>query len=164
MRVYLPVTLPMLADVARTGSVPVLLTAHAVTPALREWYTEGDVEELEFAAMVEAAEASLRLLAEHPTAPPRRVVVAAEVEVAVATPQDDRGPRSRVLLPGPVGLHDVVSVHVDDLEAGADVAAAAAAVGAADRGDDDAQFVVDSAEGHDLLWYDVSELDTLLGS
>ncbi len=32
--------------------------AHAVTPAVREWYVEGDLEELEFAALTDAAEAA----------------------------------------------------------------------------------------------------------
>ena len=35
------------------------MTAYAVTPALREWYAEGDAEELEYAALQEAARASL---------------------------------------------------------------------------------------------------------
>jgi hypothetical protein len=38
------------------------------------------------------------------------------------------------------------------------VAAAAAAIGAADAGDEDAAFTVDSAEGHELAWYAVQEL------
>lgn len=164
MRVYLPATLPILAAFAESGVLAMPLTAHAVTPALREWYTEGDVEELEYAAMVEAAEASLRLLRGDSRAAPRRVVVAAEVEVALAAPPGHHGPRSQVRLPGPVQRRQVVSLHVDDADAAADIAAAAAAVEAADAGDDDAQFTVDSAEGHDLLWYDVSELELLLES
>jgi hypothetical protein len=38
------------------------------------------------------------------------------------------------------------------------VRAAAAAVPAADEGDDDARFTVDGAEGHELLWYATQEL------
>ena len=52
---------------------------------------------------------------------------------------------------------------MDDQAAEADVAAAAGAVAAAASGDADAQFTVDGAEDHDLLWYDPSELDDLLG-
>jgi hypothetical protein len=37
-----------------------------------------------------------------------------------------------------------------------------AAVLAAAGGDADAQFTVDGAEDHDLLWYDPTELDVLL--
>ena len=47
---------------------------------------------------------------------------------------------------------------MDDASAAADVRAAAAAIPAADRGDDDAKFAVDSAEGHELLWYAAQEL------
>jgi hypothetical protein len=43
-----------------------------------------------------------------------------------------------------------------------DVAAAVRAIPAADAGEEDAQLVVEDAEGHELLWYDVTELDDLL--
>jgi len=56
----------------------------------------------------------------------------------------------------------VASVHVDEDEARSDVAAAVDALAAAAAGDDDAQFAVDGAEAHDLLWYDVSELGELV--
>ncbi len=162
MRVFLPGTGPLLSQWVSSGEVVVELTAHAVTPALREWYTEGDAEELEYAAMVEAAEASLRLLGDDPAAPRRRVVLAADVDVAITLPPGDAGPRSQVLLPGPVAWSDVVSIHVDEEDAVPDVAAAVEAVDAADAGDDDAQFVVDGAEGHDLLWFDVTETSLVL--
>jgi hypothetical protein len=162
MRVFVPATGPLLAAWWAAGHAEVPLTAHAVTPALREWYVEGDAEELEYAAMVEAAEASLRLLGDDPEAPRRRVVLAVEVDVAITLPKGDSGPRSQVILPGPVPVGDVVSVHVDDTDAVDDVVAAVEAIEAADGGDDDAQFVVDSAEGHDLLWFDVTEIDMVI--
>jgi len=80
MRVYLPYTLPALARLlaeAQTAAPP--LRGFAVTPALREWYSSGDEEELEYVAMTHAARASLRLLHGDPGAPGRRVVLAAEV-------------------------------------------------------------------------------------
>src|SRR3989442_12090545 len=80
MRVYLPGTLPALATVlgrADVGEPP--LRGFAVTPALREWYASGDLEELEYVAMAQAARESLRLLADDPQAPRRRVVLAADV-------------------------------------------------------------------------------------
>jgi hypothetical protein len=55
-------------------------------------------------------------------------------------------------------MDQVVSAHVDDLVAAADITEAAAALPAADKGDDDAQFAVDGAEGHELLWYASQEL------
>jgi hypothetical protein len=72
MRVYLPVTLPALASAHAAGAFTGVVSAHAVTPTMREWYVEGDLEELEYAAMTEAAEASLRLIAEADDAPRRR--------------------------------------------------------------------------------------------
>ncbi|MFY9338020.1 MAG: hypothetical protein WAO90_18720, partial [Mycobacterium sp.] len=81
MRVYIPATLPMLAELVADGSMqPRSGTAFAVTPALREAYAEGDDEELAEVALGEAARASLRLLsAESDDAgKPRRAVVVAD--------------------------------------------------------------------------------------
>ena len=158
MRVYLATTIAGLEALRRTGfDAP--REAHAVTGALREAYAEGDADELEYAAAADAAHASLRLL--DPAARARRVVVAAEVPDASVRPQPGEAPSS-VLLSAVVTREHVVSLHADDAEAEADVAAAVAALAAADAGDDDAQFTVDGAEGHELLWYDVTELDNLL--
>jgi len=80
VRVYLPTTLPDLADILAKGEVgPSPLQAFAVTPALREAYASGDDEELEYVAMLAAATQSLRLLHADPGAPRRRVVLAADV-------------------------------------------------------------------------------------
>jgi hypothetical protein len=68
---------------------------------------------------------------------------------------------SVVGLVAPVPRGAVAAIHVDGPDAAADVAAAAQAAPAAASGDEDAQFIVDTAEDHDLSWYDVSELDTL---
>jgi hypothetical protein len=164
MRIYVPMTVPGLAqfrDEERYGSG--VYAAHAVTPALREWYAESDTEELEHGAFLEAERAALRRLAGDPSSPRIRVVIAADVADDVVTPagQDDDD-RSVVLVRGELSLDDVASVHLDEDEARADVAAAIDALAAAAAGDDDAQFAVDSAEGHDLLWYDASELEELV--
>src|SRR3954464_14983342 len=80
MRVSLPSTLSGLAGILQDRKLePAPLTGYAVTPALREWYASADLEELEYAAMSDAAKDSLRLLAADPDAPSRRVVVVAEV-------------------------------------------------------------------------------------
>ncbi len=80
MRVYLPATLPVLAGVLRAAEIgPAPVQAYTVTPALREWYASADMEELEYAALMYAARASLRLLRADPDAPRRRVVLAADV-------------------------------------------------------------------------------------
>jgi hypothetical protein len=159
MRVYLPFTLPTLAKLladAQAGAPP--LRGFAVTPALREWYSSGDEEELEYVAMTQAARASLRLLDADPGAPRRRVVLAAEVpeELVAAVAGFDEPALVEVKVP--VGLGDVVSGHIDDPRAVADVGAAIAALAAADGGDEDARFTVDGAEGHELLWFATQEL------
>src|SRR6202008_2762655 len=80
MRIYMPATLPGLAGLLRKAEIgPAPFRAFAVTPALRESYASGDLEELEYVAMTQAARASLRLLAADPDAPRRRVVIAADV-------------------------------------------------------------------------------------
>ena len=65
-------------------------------------------------------------------------------------------------LPGPVPLRLVESALVDDPSAAADVRRSAAALAAADAGDDDAAFVVESVEDHELGWWAVQELPALV--
>jgi hypothetical protein len=163
MRVYLAATLPLLVRLRDEGELAGG-AAQAVTPALREWYAESDLEELEQAAFYDAERRSLRLLADDPAAPRLRIVVAVDVPDSAVTPVDggDDDDRSAVEVDGSVPVAAVASVHVDEKDAVADIAAAVDALPAAQRGDDDAQFVVDGAEGHDLLWFDVTELDELV--
>jgi hypothetical protein len=167
VRVYVPLTLPGLALLHRTGQAgPAPLTAYAVTPALREWYREGNQEELEYAALGRAAEGSLRLLAADPGAPRRRVVLAADVPDGTALADPDRALSAEALggvrLSEPVPVARAASVHVDAGEAEEAVAAASAAVADADKGDEDARFTVDGAADHELLWYAVQEIDRLI--
>ena len=164
MRVYLPSTLSGLRRLLETGEVgDPPLPAFAVTGALREWYAEGDEEELEYAAMTLAARASIRLLDRglllEEGLRARRVVVVAEVGAVEPAPDVDRA-AVRVLEAVPVRL--VQAVHVDDPEAEGDVRAAAEALAAADLGSEDAAFVVEQAEGHELQWYATQEIGPLL--
>ncbi|ARF55575.1 DUF6912 family protein [Streptomyces gilvosporeus] len=167
MRVYVPLTLSGLAEAHKSGELGAgPLDAYAVTPALREWYVSDDIEELEYAALNRAAQASLRQLAGNPQAARRRVVVAVDVPEGVAVADPDRAldesALGQVRLAGPVPLTTAAAVHVDADDAEPDVAAAAAALGAADQGDDDAQFTVDGAQDHDLMWFGVQEIPHLL--
>ena len=166
MRVYLPCTLPELARAVETGELgPAPLTGYAVTPALVEWYASGDTEELEYVALTEAARASLRMLADDPAAPPRRVVVAAEVpDGSLPHNGADLREKARVRLTEPIPMTKVAAVHVDDLRATGDVKAAVAALPDADQGDDDARFTVDGAEAHELMWYATQEIPDILDS
>ena len=164
MRVFLPTTLRALGSALVAGEVgPAPVRGFAVTPALREWYVGGDLEELEYLAMTLASRASLRMLHEDANAPRRRAVLAAELPDEIVRPFNGFDRPGEVAVTLPVGLDGVVSGHVDAKDAEADVDAAAAALPAADAGDGDAKFVVDSAEGHELLWYATQELIYLIG-
>src|SRR5579871_1028155 len=113
MRVYLPTTLAELASALVAGQVgPAPVVGFAVTPALREWYVSGDLEELEYVAMMEAARASLRLLHSDPEAPRRRVVLAAELPDADVNVKNGFDNPGRIEIMLPVQFADVVSGHV----------------------------------------------------
>jgi hypothetical protein len=163
-RVYLPCTLPLLARLRDSGAVnvPEGVSAHAVTPGLREWYVEGDDEELEYVAFTHAAQDALKLLSDDKTAPRRRVVISADVPLGVAVPTEERLGSSLVRLDPAVPLAAVAAIHVDGAAAEGTVIAATDALPAATAGDEDARFTVDGAEDHQLEWYDVSELEHLL--
>jgi hypothetical protein len=164
MRIYVPATLAMLRRLVSDGVLdPLGGTAFALTPALREAYASGDGDELEYVAMRDAARASLRLLSielagEQP-AWPRRVVVAADSDDAVARPDLDD---AAVRVSGSIPASAVAAVHIDDPEAEYAVRQAAGVVDAADLGDPDAEFVLGGAEDHELAWYDPTELPFLL--
>lgn len=164
MRVYLPATLPLLRAWLDAGRAPGG-TAYAATPALREWYREAGEEELEYAAAQAAARGSLRLLADEPMAPRRRVVLAVEVadaDVAVLGGTAPGEPRAAVAVGVPVGASRWASALVDAEDADGVVSVAASALGRAELGDDDAKFAVDEADAHELGWYAAQEIPSLL--
>ena len=164
MRVFLPSTLPALAAVLKAGQAGPgldLVPGFAVTPALREGYASGDEEELEYAALTEAARACLLLLAADSAAPPRRVVLAAELPAEHVRWDPRDGEPGRVLVDAPIPLARLASALVDAPGAAADVRAAVEALAAADAGDEAAKFAVDGAEGHELGWYAAQELPYL---
>jgi hypothetical protein len=165
MRVYIPATWPMLRKLVAGGRFdPVGGTAFALTPRLRESYLAGDEDELEYAAMSEAARASLRLLAVEfglgeDSTPARRVVVSADLDDVTLRPDLDDG---AVRIRGSVDLTTIAAVHVDAEDAEYAVRQAAGAVDAADLGDLDAEFLVGEAEDHELAWYDPGEVAFLV--
>jgi len=162
MRVYVGLTRSALAAARDAGEVgPAPLAAHAVTPALRESYATADAEELEYVALMAAADSVLPLLAASPAEPSRRYVVACDVPDAA--PDIEAG-RSGVTVPAPIPWRDVKAIHADDPAAEPVIAAAAAAYAAAQAGDDDARFAVDEADGWELMWFATQEADDLLRS
>src|SRR5256885_6348361 len=114
MRVYIPATVTMLRALVDDGEVAAVNnTAFSLTPALREYYHSGSAEELEYAAMLDAARASLRLIAAELDADPkalaRRAVISADVDGATLRPDLDF---SVVRLDSPVPLKIVAAVHL----------------------------------------------------
>jgi hypothetical protein len=165
--VYLPATTTVLRALEDEGRLPGPHTAFAVTQQLRQFYAvsdaDADVEELEYAALLAAARASLRLLDVDPLAPRRRVVLAVDVPDAAVRPLDDPDTdRGAVRAETDVRLQDVACALIDGADAEDDVRAAVAVVLEADLGSEDAQFAVDQAEGHELAWYAQQEIGAVL--
>ncbi|GLU49693.1 DUF6912 family protein [Nocardiopsis ansamitocini] len=143
MRIYLPSTIGALARALDEGAFrggP--LTAYAVTPALRARHGD-DEEELEYAALSAAADASRRLLAAEPGERARRVVIAAEVPEGVVGRGESADEPALVLVEAAIPLKRVASAHVDDEAAADDVAAG-------------------RTEDHELMWYATQELRYLV--
>lgn len=153
MRVYLAATVPMLAALEAGRALPVE-AGFAVTEGLRVALAEHtqDLEELEYAAMSMAADASLDLVGADLDAPPRRVVVVAEVPAQVI--DSDTG---SIRLDEPAGLADVVSVHVDDHDAMPAVRAAIEAMRT-----DSPESVRDEVDQYELMWFAPGEIAGLL--
>jgi hypothetical protein len=72
--------------------------------------------------------------------------------------------RSVVRVSAVVPMRAIAAIHIDGPDAEATVRAAAAAILEADLGGDDAKFLVDEAEGYELLWYANQEIGPLLES
>jgi hypothetical protein len=164
VRVFVPVTSTGLRALVAAGGIgPPPVPGFAVTGALREWYAEGDQEELEYVAMTVAAQAALRLLAAAPDDPPRRIVLAVDTDEAVPdTAGVAAGERAAVLVGSPVRATQLAAVHADTDDAAADVAAAVQVVRAGGPRDDDEQFVLDTCEAHELAWFASQEITDLL--
>ena len=135
MRVYVPATFDMLGVLAGEGTMPVRSgVGFALTPALREFYTSGDEEEIGYQAFLDAARASLRLLAieDEERFPARRVVLSVDVD-------DDK-----------------LTLAPEDGEAVVEV------IDRADLGDGDAEIMLGDCEDNLMSWYDAKELAFLV--
>ena len=162
MRVYLPSTLPALRRLLDERQVTAAArgtVAYAVTSALRDEHGGADLEELEYEALTAAARESVRLLAADEAAPPRRVVLAADVPTDAVTPAPERG-RAGVRVAAALPLARVAAVHIDDAEAAAAVRAAADAL-VGDEGEQDGPGM-QAVDDHELLWFATQEIPALL--
>ncbi|RAV31985.1 DUF6912 family protein [Corynebacterium heidelbergense] len=165
MRIYIPGTFDMLAVLHSSGAMPVRsAVAFALTPAVREFYTGGDEEELAYTAFLDAARASLRLLSAgaEERFPHRRVVLSADVDDAAITFAPEDGESVVRLDPPVLRAEQLAAIHVDDADAEADTRAAIEIVDAADLGDEDAEITLGNAEDNLMSWYDAKELPFLL--
>jgi hypothetical protein len=91
------------------------------------------------------------------------VVIAADVADSAVDPIDDADTdRGAARVEGEIRVRDVASAHIDGADAEDDVRAAVNVVLEADLGSEDAQFVVDQAEGHELAWYATQEIGPAL--
>jgi hypothetical protein len=143
VRVYIPLTLELLAQAVAAGGLgPAPFPAHVARTDV-----DADLEELEYDAMTAAAVDSLRLLGPDDT--PVRVVVAADAVVSEDGPED-----TAVVVTQALSLRDVAAVHADTPDAQEAVAAAVAAPDELER----AERVLD----HELAWYAVQEIPDLL--
>ncbi len=165
MRVYIPATFDMLVTLNEQGEHPIRSgVAFALTPALREFYTEGDDEDVAYMAFLEAARASIRLLAtgEVQRFPARRVVISADVPDAAVSFSPVDGEAVVRIDPAVVQVKHIKAFHVDDADGEAITAKAIAVIDDADLGDEEAELIVGDAEDNLLSWYDAKELPFLV--
>ncbi|MBK6954866.1 MAG: hypothetical protein IPJ15_16615 [Actinomycetales bacterium] len=130
VRIYLPLTAAEV-DVLLAGDSLRPATAYAVTVRLASVTPGADVEELEYAAFLDAAAAAGRARSGDIAA--RRVIAAADVDPGAVTElalPHERTP-AEVALGAPVDLRAIASLHVDE-EPGSD-------------------------DDSDLLWFDATE-------
>ena len=161
MRVFVPATFDMLGTLAKEGQMPVRSgIGFALTPALREFYTAGDDEEMSYAAFLEAARASLRLLTigDEERFPHRRVVLSLDVEDADVTNAPEKGESVVTLSPAVIEVSQLAAIHVDDEGNEPVTAAAIEVVDAADLGDEDAEITLGDCEDNLMSWYDSREI------
>ena len=135
-----------------------------VTPAVRDFFIEGDEEDFSEYVFDDASRASLRLLAtgEVEKFPHRRVVISIDVPDSVVTYRPELGESVVSLDPPTFSLQSVAAIHVDVESSEAATRKAIAVIDAADLGDEDAGLTVGDALANYLAWFDPSELGVIV--
>lgn len=165
MRFLIASTFTDIAALAGKASVTLAegTQGHAITAALAAAHerdihamTADDADELDYAALMAAAQDSLAALSGTPDAPRLRAVVVYDVPEATLVPQARAArpaPASAVTLAQGVAAAGIVCAFVDEPSAEPVVRAALDSRAADDAALDDA----------DLLWYDVTEFAAIPG-
>lgn len=165
MRVYVPATFSLLKELSEQGEISARSGyGFAVTPALREFYTSGDEDEIAHSAFEDAALASIRLLAvgDEEKFPHRRVVISADIADENVSLDPEMGESVVKLSSSAVSLDSVAAIHVDVQSSEEATAKAIEAIDEADLGVEDAELIVGDALDNFLAWYDPSELGALI--
>ncbi len=164
VRVYIPATFGMLKELADNGE----LTARsgwgfAVTPALLDFYTDGDEEEIAYSAFQDAAMSSLRLLAigDEGHYPDRRVVISIDAPAEQVELWPQMGEAVVKLAPAAFSLDQVACYHVDIEDNEAATRTAIDVIDEADLGNEDAELAVGDALDNFMAYYDPTELALL---
>jgi hypothetical protein len=156
VRVYVPASQALLADLVGSGRLSGPVPGCAVTDALRDWldHAAGDDEEpLEFAAQSRAADLSLALITGDQT--PRRAVLAVDGDARLDPAVDDL---VGVVIESGFELRDVRALFVDEDQAEGAVRAALSALAALPDEDDSVPAAVEELDAHDLVWFAPEEI------
>ena len=161
MRIYVPAIFSDLQKLAQDGEMPLRSsTAFALTPAVRDYFISDDEEELSYVAYIDAARASLRLLAigDEERFPNRRVVLTFDIDDSRIAYDPAMGEATVKVDPPTLERKELASIHIDLEHAEQATEAAKRIIDDADLGDDDAEHLLGDCEDNDLAWYDPSEL------
>ena len=158
-RVYVPTTLSGLHGFLDAGSVEATV-GYAVTPALREWYVEGDARR---AGVRSRRRGGPRLAAAAASRPSRarRVVLAVEVADGAARPAPDMD-RAAVRLSGAVPCRPSTPPSSTTRPLRTTYAGLWPRWPQPTRATRTPRFMVDAVEDHELGWYAVQELSALV--
>ncbi|PRQ10777.1 hypothetical protein C1Y63_09510 [Corynebacterium sp. 13CS0277] len=164
MRVYLPSTFDHLAQLHAEGSHPVVGGyGFTATPALIEAFEGLELEDVEYYAFLDAAEASLRLLhAGVENQPHRRVVVSVDIDDAACTIDEELGDSVVSVAVDRVPMKHIASIHIDPAANEEATAAAVAAIVESDLGEEDAANTVADAQDNFMAYREPSHLERFL--